>query len=298
MKSLSIWFVCYAFLSCSVALAQNKTVPISSMISNFSDSKIVKEPMQFIDGFEVEAVVCNENMLPLLTPEINSENSRIKWSLVFTPSSNDPLKRTLTLVKVEGENGNSYIDALIEKYGRNSEGVPAVWVSGKVDVLICPINMFGEIVSREKAVLTISKGIVVSQENVPIKKGEMENNSQKTRMLDGCWYNSMRYNDFEELEKFVNNGNGAVRSSVDALALSLLIVTDNQGKESGYVLSPKKIENLKVKKLVDELLLRINQLPSWSFGWLETIDGSIFQGRYLKAEYSQNNGWKFADYFH
>ena len=34
--------------------------------------------------------------------------------------------------------------------------------------------MFGEIVSREKAVLTISKGIVISQENVPIKKGSIE----------------------------------------------------------------------------------------------------------------------------
>lgn len=39
--------------------------------------------------------------------------------------------------------------------------------------------MFGEIVSREKAVLTISKGIVISQENVPIKKGSIEKSHRK-----------------------------------------------------------------------------------------------------------------------
>lgn len=73
-------------------------------------------------------------------------------------------------MQIEDENGISLIDELADKYGKNSNGVPAVWYSGKIDVLLCPLNMFGEIVSREKAVLTISKGIVISQENVPIKR--------------------------------------------------------------------------------------------------------------------------------
>lgn len=298
MKSISIWLICCGFLVTNVALAQTKTVPVPKMISNFGDSKIAQKPMQFIDGFEVEAVIGNKNMLPDLTPKINIQRSNLKWSLIYTPSSTDPLKRTLTLIKIEGENGNDTFDELIEKYGRNSKGVPAVWFSGKVNVLLCPINMFGEIVSREKVILTISKGIVISQENVPIKKGEMEKNSQKTMMLNGCWYDSMRYNDFEKLEEFVNNDNGVAKSSVETFTLSLLIVTDNQGNESGYVLSPTNIKNEKVKSIVDNLIRRINQLPRWSFGWLETINGSIFQGRYLKADYSRNNGWKFSDYFH
>lgn len=298
MKSVLIWFLCCGLFNSSVALAQTKIVPVSKMISNFRNPKVTQKPMQCIGGFEVEAVVGNKNILPILDPKINLEKCKIKWDLTFTPSSSDPLKRTLTLITIEDEYGNNIFDELIEKYGRNSKGVPAVWFTGKIDVFICPINMFGEVVSRVKSVLTISKGIVISQENVPIKKGDMEKNSQKAMMLDGCWHNSMRYNDFEELEKFVNNGSDVVNPTVDAFALSLLIVTDNQGKESGYVLSPKKIENLKVKKLVDDLLERINQLPSWSFGWLETMDGSIFQGRYLKADYSRKSGWKFSDYFH
>ena len=148
----------------------------------------------------------------------------------------------------------------------------------------------------EKAVLTISKGIVISQENVPIKKGSIEKKSQKAMMLDGCWHDSMRYNDLGALEKFVNQD--AVKSSIKAFALSILIVTDNQGKESGYILAPQKTEKQEEKILVNNLLKRINQLPPWSFGWLETINGSIFQGRYLKADYSQNTGWRFNDYFH
>ncbi len=297
MKSVSICFICCGFLITSVTLAQTKTVSVPKMISNFGDSKITQKPMQFIDGFEVEAVVGNKNILPDLTPKINIQRSKLKWSLIYKPSSSDPLKRTLTLIKIEGENGNNFFDELIEKYGRNSKGVPAVWFSGKVNVLLCPINMFGEIVSREKVILTISKGIVISQENIPIKKGEMEKNSQKTMVLDGCWYDSMRYNDFEQLEKFVNN-NSVTKLSVETLTLFLLIVTDNQGDESGYVLNPTNIKNEKEKSLVNNLIKRINQLPRWSFGWLETIDGSIFQGRYLKAAYSRNNGWKFSDYFH
>lgn len=64
-------------------------------------------------------------------------------------------------------------------------------------------------------------------------------------MLDGCWHDSMRYNDLGALEKFVNQD--AVKSSIKAFALSILIVTDNQGKESGYILALKKQKNKKRK---------------------------------------------------
>lgn len=57
---------------------------------------------------------------------------------------------------------------------------------------------------------------------------------------------------------------------------SLLIVTNNQGKESVYVLTPQTIEKQEEKILVNNLQKRISQLPSWSFGWLETINGFIF----------------------
>ena len=48
----------------------------------------------------------------------------------------------------------------------------------------------------------------------------------------------MWYYDLEVLEKFVNQN--AVKSSIKAFALSILIATDNQDKESRYILSPSK----------------------------------------------------------
>lgn len=296
MKLTFIWSICYCLIISSTALSQTKNVPISNMISNFSKFEVKKSLIQPIDGFEVDAIIANKDLFPFSKQKEKLAYDKIKWSLLYTPSSNDPLKRTLTLVQVEGKNGINFMEELVEKYGKNSKGVPAVWYSGKIDVLLCPLNMFGEIVSREKVVLTISKGIVISQENVPIKKGTIEERSQKAMTLDGCWYDSMRYNDLGPLEEFVNQD--TVKSSIKAFALSILIVTDNQGKESGYILSPQKTEKQEEKILVNNLLNCINQLPPWSFGWLETINGSIFQGRYLKADYSQNTGWSFNDYFH
>lgn len=64
-------------------------------------------------------------------------------------------------------------------------------------------------------------------------------------MLDGCWYDSMRYNDLGLLEEFANQD--TVKSSIKTFALSLLIVTDNQGKESGHILFPQKIEKQEEK---------------------------------------------------
>lgn len=295
MKRTLIVCMCYCLMISSIALSQTKTVSISNMISNFSKSEIKDSPMQSIDGFEVEAVIVNKDLLPSSNQKKKLEYDKLKWSLVYTPSSNEPLRRTLTLAQVKGVNGTSFLDELAKKYGKNSKGVPAIWYSGDINVLLCPLNMFGEIVSREKVVLTVSKGIIVSQKNVPIKKGNFEKKSQKSMMLDGCWYNDIRYNDLKPLEEFVNQK--TEKLSVKAFTLSLLIVTNNQGKESVYVLTAQKTENQEEKILVNKLQERIGQLPPWSFGWLETINGLIFQGRYLKANYSPNEGWKFKDFF-
>ena len=72
--------------------------------------------MQSIDGFEVDAVVVNKDLFPFSEPKINLEYDKIKWSLLYTPSSSDPLRRTLTLMQIEGENGISLIDELADKY--------------------------------------------------------------------------------------------------------------------------------------------------------------------------------------
>lgn len=76
--------------------------------------------MQSIDGFEVDAVVVNKDLFPFSEPKINLEYDKIKWSLLYTLSSSDPLRRTLTLMQIEDENGISLIDELADKYGKTA----------------------------------------------------------------------------------------------------------------------------------------------------------------------------------
>lgn len=40
--------------------------------------------------------------------------------------------------------------------------------------------------------------------------------------------------------------------------------------------------NKEEQALTKQLIKQISKLPRWSFGWLQTINGSIFQGRYVK----------------
>ncbi len=40
--------------------------------------------------------------------------------------------------------------------------------------------------------------------------------------------------------------------------------------------------NKEEQALTKQLIKQISKLPRWSFGWLQTINGSIFQGRYIK----------------
>lgn len=162
------------------------------------------------------------------------------------------------------------MNELKEKYERNPKGIPATWYSGEINVLLCSHNLFGEIVSKQKVELTVSEWIT------------------------GCWYDTMQYQNLEPLDEFINRE--LVKSPIRSCTLSLLLVTDEQGKESGYVLTPKKNNTKEEKSLIDDLIKRISQLPPWSFGWLETINGDIFQGRYLKAVYPSETGWKFQDY--
>ena len=78
----------------------------------------------------------------------------------------------------------------------------------------------------------------------------------------------------------------------------ILLVTNKKGKTTGYLLSPNEIMNKENQALTEQLIKQISKLPRWSFGWLQTINGSIFQGRYVKANYSSDTGWKLEDYLH
>lgn len=56
--------------------------------------------------------------------------------------------------------------------------------------------------------------------------------------------------------------------------------------------------NKENQALTEQLIKQISKLASLEFGWLQTIKRFYFQGRYVKANYSSDTGWKLEDYLH
>ncbi|WP_343029220.1 DUF5030 domain-containing protein, partial [Bacteroides xylanisolvens] len=78
---------------------------------------------------------------------------------------------------------------------------------------------------------------------------------------------------------------------------SLLLFTDLSGRSSIYVLEPEKLSWLD-ERIIKRLKAAIQLLPVRSFGYLETLSGRRFQGRYLNATYTYREGWMLKDYIH
>ena len=91
---------------------------------------------------------------------------------------------------------------------------------------------------------------------------------------DNCWYNNLMYK-LDLLEEFVNRTlKQRDDTSIVKFDLDLLLVTDKQGKATGYLLSSNEIMNKEEQALTKQLIKQISKLPRWSFGWLQTINGS------------------------
>ena len=199
-----------------------------------------------------------------------------------------------------------YKNKLAEKYGKDDLGIPAIWYSGKITALSCPKDLFGEIVTKNVAEFDIEKGQVISRNFLDIAKtGTMEGPRRSRPTIkyspiastDGCWYSNLQYK-LDLLEEFVNGNLKKHKTSTTKFGVDILLVTNKKGKTTGYLLSPNEIMNKENQALTEQLIKQISKLPRWSFGWLQTINGSIFQGRYVKANYSSDTGWKLEDYLH
>lgn len=199
-----------------------------------------------------------------------------------------------------------YKNKLAEKYGKDDLGIPAIWYSGKITALSCPKDLFGEIVTKNVVEFNIEKGQVISRNFLDIvKTGTMEDPRRSRPTIkyspiastDGCWYNNLQYR-LDLLEEFVNSNFKKHNVETTKFGVDILLVTNKRGKTTGYILSPDEIMNKEEQTLTKQLIKQISKLPRWSFGWLQTINGSIFQGRYIKANYSPDTGWKFEDYLH
>ena len=216
------------------------------------------------------------------------------------------LKKIYSSKEGKSNEASIYKNKLAEKYGKDDLGIPAIWYSGKITALSCPKDLFGEIVTKNVAEFDIEKGQVISRNFLDIAKtGTMEGPRRSRPTIkyspiastDGCWYSNLQYK-LDLLEEFVNGNLKKHKTSTTKFGVDILLVTNKKGKTTGYLLSPNEIMNKENQALTEQLIKQISKLPRWSFGWLQTINGSIFQGRYVKANYSSDTGWKLEDYLH
>ena len=274
-KFLLLSILCYTY----TVYAQHY-IPVKKMISNYKEQKAIDALKNYDIVYNIEespeaGVFMEKSLLPSDLPRPKDE------ALI-------------------------YKNKLAEKYGKDDLGIPAIWYSGKITALSCPKDLFGEIVTKNVAEFDIEKGQVISQNFLNIaKNGTMEGprcprptiKYSPIASTDGCWYSNLQYK-LDLLEEFVNDNLKKHKTSTTKFGVDILLVTNKKGKTTGYLLSPNEIMNKENQALTEQLIKQISKLPRWSFGWLQTINGSIFQGRYVKANYSSDTGWKLEDYLH
>lgn len=305
-KFLSLSILCYA---CTVH--GQHYIPVKEMISNYKEQKAIDTLKNHDIIYNIEespeaGIFMEQSLLPsdLQRPK----DIRAEWCFEYFSGQ----KATLYALKIysskEGKSNEAsiYKNKLAEKYGKDDLGIPAIWYSGKITALSCPKDLFGEIVTKTVAEFDIEKGQVISRNFSDIAKiGTMEGPRQPRLAIkyspiastDGCWHSNLQYK-LDLLEEFVNSKLKKDKTSTTKFGVNILLVTNKRGKTTGYFLSPDEIMNKKEQALTKQLIKQISKLPLWSFGWLQTINGSIFQGRYVKANYSSDTGWKFEDYLH
>ena len=251
----------------------------------------VVHPMAPKEYFEVSPLKALKGM--------QVSDCRGEW---FMDYENNKFHLYLTKIVSLGDTSKEYAHELYlslkGKYGEVAlKGIPAQWVNGKYSVLYCLMNLFGEIVSQDIVTLDFQNGIQISRAigscRGTMEESRMENGKIRVR-FDGCWYDDlslfMRY-----LSEFVNE-NRAVRSDSNVeQKFSLLLFTDLNGKSQMICLDKKEVIDAN-REILDDLKKCISQLPLNSYGYMKTLQGKTFQGRYLIGTYSGNLGWHFTDY--
>ena len=286
-KFLFLSILCYA---CNVVYGQHY-IPVKKMISNYKEQKAIDTLKNHDIIYNIEespeaGIFMEQSLLPsdLQRPK----DIRAEWCFEYSSGQKAMLYLKKIYSSKEGKSNEAsiYKNKLAEKYGKDDLGIPAIWYSGKITALSCPKDLFGEIVTKNVAEFDIEKGQVISRNFLDIAKtGTMEGPRRSRPTIkyspiastDGCWYSNLQYK-LDLLEEFVNGNLKKHKTSTTKFGVDILLVTN--------------------KALTEQLIKQISKLPRWSFGWLQTINGSIFQGRYVKANYSSDTGWKLEDYLH
>lgn len=276
----------------NIETVHTDTVSVKDMIANFQQNKKTKEP---IDFFDCILGVSETNMTRLVSSPLCNENSNIvsnyhaKWELRHSQLI---LKEILPIGMTKKQADNMFT-MLAKKYGGNYEkGIFASWYTGKLDILDCPYDLFGEWVSKEKISLIVEKGYVTSRNLCGIPQGAMSNCKKNIYFNDGCWTQDL--SEISCLEELINKHVESTFAFFER-TYSLLLFTDSSRKSSIYILKPQSLSWLD-KKIIERLKNVIQILPAGSFSYLETLSGKKYQGRYLYATYNYWDGWRLKDY--
>lgn len=288
-------------LFCMKALAQNvgkevksDTVSLAKMIQNFKVKKHTS-PIDHYDAIEgineTNTARLTTSPLPTQLPGINTQNYHAVWKGRYSQLI---LKKILP-IGISQQEADRLFESLAKKYGGNrEEGIFASWFTGTLTVLECPYNLFGEGVSRDKLVLTVKKGYITSSARSDFPLGTLYNCKKELFFYDGCWEQNL--SEIPCLAAFINRQYDSVFSFGEK-HYSLLLFTDLSGKSYICTLEPENLGWID-RRVIEKLKNAIALLPQGSFGYMETLGGKIFQGRYLKATYSYRKGWKLQDYIH
>lgn len=270
------------------------TVSVKEMITHFEKREQPLHPLDYYDYIKgVGSVGARLIKSPFQVgdPGLSIGNCHAVWE---STHSQLMLKEILP-IGITQKQADDIFSTLIKKYGGSrEEGVLASWVTGALYALDCPYDLFGEWVSKEKIILTVNKGRITSYNPRGIPEGTMHNCKKEPFFYDGCWSGNL--SEIGCLQGFINKNIESTFTFTER-CYTLLLFTDLAGYSSIYVLEPEKLGWVD-KKVIGRLKDAINLLPQGSFKYLETLDGLIFQGRYLKAKYTYRHGWSLEDYIH
>lgn len=294
------------------------TVTVEEMKKNFYEGIYLFENPSLdtyinrIPHFSPGEIAYFSEPLHLCCPEMNimEKRMRCEWKIRYVSDSsvveNERTKvyrtkrsRKELLLELTGGSGLTYklIDDLGDKYGWWNGAIRCPWLTGTFSLMVEPVRYFGMYVTRVKVDCQVEKGIIVKE----TIRGVLYNGTMgvldsiaKTRgsfFFDGTWFGGAGM----ELVVLADTLNSLLGKSLGkgvSQRYLFLIRMNAVGKSQLYLLHAL---DGKMGYEVSALQKAVTKLPLHAITPMWTMDGRCFPGRYLKAIYDPQKGWKFME---
>lgn len=299
MRAINLFIILLYF--CGIVYSQNgnvlqsDTISFNDMIKNFLQKKVPSRSINFYDQIKG---VGSMNTARLITSPLKLENLGLSvgdctavWEVYYSQL----ILKEILPIGMSKQQADEIFAILARRFGgKNERGIFVSWFTGILHALDCPYDLFGEWVSKDKISLGVKKGYVTIYDPCGIPEGTMHSCKKELFIFDGCWTQNL--SEISCLEGFIDR-NFESAFTLTKKIYTLLLFTDLTGRSDIYILEPHCLgwyDNIIIKRLKRV----IQMLSLGSFKYMETLDGKLFQGRYLKAKYTYRHGWKLKDYIH